>query len=201
MIFLWVSLTFICSPCQGKPTVLVLGDSLSAAYQIPPENGWVKLLENKLKDANPQASVINSSIVGDTTANGLQRLPALLKQYQPDIVILELGGNDGLRGLDILSIRLNLNQMIELSLKDNAKVLLIGIRLPPNYGATYTKQFYDNYQQLSDQHAIPLVPFLLDNIATHPNLMFEDHIHPTSEAQPIIVENVWPYLSPLLQTK
>ncbi len=200
MIFLWLLLTFISSPCQGKPTVLVLGDSLSAAYQIPPENGWVKLLENKLKDINSQANVINSSIVGDTTANGLQRLPSLLEQYQPDVVILELGGNDGLRGLEIQSIRTNLNQMIELSLKANAKVLLIGMRLPPNYGSTYTKQFYDNYQQLSEQHAIPLVPFLLDKIATQPKLMFEDHIHPTSEAQPIIVENVWPFLSPLLQS-
>lgn len=185
-------------PCHANPILLVLGDSLSAAYQIPPEDGWVALLENKLKKTNPDAVVINSSIVGDTTANGLERLPGLLAKYHPTIVIIELGGNDGLRGIPVQAIRENLNKMITLSKQSNAKVLLIGIKLPPNYGGKYGKEFYANYTALSESHKIALVPFILENIALNPKLMFEDRIHPTKDAQPIILENMWPYLTPLL---
>jgi acyl-CoA thioesterase-1 len=185
-------------PSYGTPTLLVLGDSLSAAYQIPPEDGWVKLLENKLKNSYPQATVINSSIVGDTTANGLQRLPSLLEKYHPQILIVELGGNDGLRGISVENIKANLDAIITQSLQEKVKVLLVGIKLPPNYGPTYTKAFYEIYTQLQEKHHIPLVPFLLENVVYSPKLMFEDHIHPTSQAQPILLDNVWPYLNPLL---
>ncbi|MBS0290394.1 MAG: arylesterase [Proteobacteria bacterium] len=188
----------ICHPCQGKPIILILGDSLSAAYRIPPEDGWVALLEQKLKKSYPDAAVINSSLVGDTTANGLQRLPSLLAQYSPDVVILELGGNDGLRGIPILNIKNNLSKMIELTLKTNAKVLLIGIKLPPNYGGAFSKAFYQNYVELSNQFGISLVPFILEGIALKPNLMLEDHIHPNVQAQPLILDNIWPYLNDLL---
>ncbi len=177
---------------------MVLGDSLSAAYQIPPEEGWVSLLENKLRETHPNAKVINSSLVGDTTANGLERLPSLLEKYQPTIVIIEMGGNDGLRGLPIEAIRTNLSKMIDLSLKNNAKVLLVGIRLPPNYGGNYTKQFYANYTSLIEEYKVAFVPFLLENVALKPSLMFPDRIHPTKEAQPILLKNVWPHLTPLL---
>jgi acyl-CoA thioesterase-1 len=187
-----------CFSSYGTPTILVLGDSLSAAYQIPPEDSWVKLLENKLKSSHPQATVINSSIVGDTTANGLQRLPSLLEKYHPQILILELGGNDGLRGLSVESIKANLDAMITQSLQANVKVLLVAIKLPPNYGPKYTKDFYEIYGQLQNKHHISLVPFFLENVVHSPKLMFEDHIHPTSEAQPILLDNIWPHLSPLL---
>lgn len=184
--------------CFGEPTILVVGDSLSAAYQIPPEEGWVALMENKLKPMYPQVTVINSSIVGDTTANGLERLPNLLTKYHPDIILIELGGNDGLRGLPAQRIKANLGEMIKLSQEIKAKVLLIGMRLPPNYGAPFTQQFNQNYSQLSSEYEVPLVPFLLENVAKNPKLMFPDRIHPTSLAQPQLLENVWPYLEPLL---
>ncbi|MBS0287215.1 MAG: arylesterase [Proteobacteria bacterium] len=187
-----------CLPCQAHPVLLVVGDSLSAAYQIPPEDGWVSLLENKLKKTYPNIKVVNSSTVGDTTGKSLEYLPDLLNTHHPDIVILELGGNDGLRGLSVQSIRDNLSKMIELSLNAKAKVLLIGIRLPPNYGKAYTEKFYENYSQLAQQYHIALAPFLLENVALNPKLLFEDRIHPTREAQPILVDNVYPYLVPLL---
>lgn len=188
----------LCHQSHANPVLLVVGDSLSAAYQIPPEDGWVSLLENKLKKTYPNVVVINSSTVGDTTAKSLEYLPDLLNTHHPDIVILELGGNDGLRGLSVQSIHTNLSKMIALSLKAKAKVLLIGMRLPPNYGKEYTQQFYENYQQLAEHYHIALVPFLLEKVALNPKLLFEDRIHPTKEAQPILVENVWPYLVPLL---
>nr|WP_235528407.1 arylesterase [Candidatus Berkiella aquae] len=197
-------LTFLCglflciTNALAKPTILVMGDSLSAAYQMAPHAGWVALLENKLKQDFPQVMVINSSIVGDTTAGGLQRLPTQLTKHSPDIVIIELGGNDGLRGLPILSIRSNLKKMIELCIAHKAKVLLVGMRLPPNYGASYTTQFAKNYVELSQDYSLPLVPFFLENVALKPELMLQDRIHPTASAQPILLDNLWPALKPLL---
>lgn len=175
-----------------------MGDSLSAAYQIPIESGWVQLLENKLKHSFPEARVINSSIAGDTTANALNRLPQLLEEYHPSLVLIELGANDGLRGLPIETIKSNLSRLISLSLKTNAKVLLIGIKLPPNYGKSYNDAFDGTFTQLSKNYNIPLVPFLLDHVALKPALMQIDRLHPTEAAQPLILENVWPYLIPLL---
>lgn len=183
---------------MAKPTILVVGDSLSAAYQMAPHNGWVTLLETKLKKDFPESKVINSSIVGDTTGGGVQRLPSQLKQHRPDIVLLELGGNDGLRGLPITAIKANLKKMIELCLAQQIKVILIGMRLPPNYGATYTQQFANNYVELSKEYSLPLVPFFLDKVALKPDLMLQDRIHPTAEAQAILLGNVWPVLEPLL---
>ncbi len=183
---------------MAKPTILVIGDSLSAAYQMAPHNGWVPLLETKLKKDFPEVKVINSSIVGDTTGGGVQRLPAQLKQYQPDIVLLELGGNDGLRGLPTPMIKANLKKMIEMCLSQQIKVVLIGMYLPPNYGATYTQQFANNYVELSKEFSLPFVPFFLENVALKPGLMLQDRIHPTAEAQGILLSNVWPVLEPLL---
>lgn len=183
---------------MAKPTILVVGDSLSAAYQMAQETSWVSLLETKLKKDFPKAVVINSSIVGETTGGGLQRLPLLLKQHRPDIVLLELGGNDGLRGLPTATIKANLQKMIALCLAQKIKVVLIGMRLPPNYGATYTRQFAKNYVELSETFSLPLVPFFLEKVALQPRLMLPDRIHPTAEAQAILLDNVWPALAPLL---
>lgn len=172
---------------------------MSAAYQMPPESGWVALLEARMKNLYPQYTVVNSSIAGDTTKNGLERLPGLLHQYHPYIVIIELGGNDALRGLPIPSIQSNLDAMIKLSLKANAKVLLVATPIPPNYGRTYTQQFDQIYVSLRDRYHIPLVPFLLEGVALNPKLMMPDGIHPTAEAQPILLENIWKDLKVILK--
>lgn len=183
---------------MAKPTILVMGDSLSAAYQMAPHAGWVSLLENKLRKDFTDVNVINSSIVGDTSGGGLQRLPTQLTKHRPDIVIIELGGNDGLRGLPTAAIKANLKKMIELCVQHQAKVVIVGMRIPPNYGANYADQFAKNYAELSTEFSLPLVPFLLDNVALKPNLMLDDRIHPKASAQPILLDNVWPHLEPLL---
>lgn len=188
----------------SAPTILVLGDSLSAAYGIPRESGWVVLLEQNLAQrkltngnvAHPQ--VVNASISGDTTDGGLARLPTLLQKHKPDIVILELGANDGLRGFQIRRLRDNLEKLIQLSQSINAKVLLVGIKIPPNYGLRYTSDFYESYTLLANQYKIPLVPFLLAGVATDPELMQSDRLHPRAEAQKKILNNVLPYLERML---
>lgn len=197
MRYCFLVLFFLVSPLYGY-SALVLGDSLSAAYLIPEDKGWVTLLQEKVKSEHPQWSVINASIVGDTTANGLQRLPDLLQRYHPELILIELGGNDGLRGLPITEIENNLSRLIELSQQAGAKVLLLGVRLPPNYGATYTQTFSQIYTALSQKYGIPLVPFLLENVALNRGYMQRDGIHPTEHAQPLILQNVWPHLKPLL---
>lgn len=171
--------------------IVVMGDSLSAAYYIPLESGWVSLLQNRFDEKHMSVSVLNASISGATTAAGLQALPALLKK-PTHIVILELGGNDGLQGKPVSLISDNLQSMIELSRNAGAKVLLLGMRLPPNLGARYTEPFYAQYATLAKKNRIPLVPFLLEGVAQNRALMQEDGIHPTAEAQPQILENVWP---------
>lgn len=175
-------------------TLLVLGDSLSAAYGIPRERGWVALLQQKLTNFN----VVNAGISGDTTDGGVARLPALLQKHQPAIVIIELGGNDGLRGFQIQRIRDNLAQMTQLSQRAGAKVLLVGMKIPPNYGLRYTSDFYASYADTAKKFSVPLVPFILDGVATHPDLMQDDGIHPRAEAQPKLLDNIWPHLQPLL---
>lgn len=190
---------FLVEPTFADSRILVLGDSLSAAYQIPVESGWVKLLEKKLNDDYPDWKVVNASISGETARNGLQRVPKLLEQFEPAIVIVELGGNDGLRGVPLTDIHKNLVGIVELCQKSNAKILLIGIKLPPNYGPAYTDGFADIYTRISQQFSLPLVPFLLEGIATKRRLM-QDGIHPTADAQSIIVDNVWPHLEPLLKS-
>ncbi|CAA0087687.1 Esterase TesA [Zhongshania aliphaticivorans] len=177
------------------PKILVLGDSLSAAYGIAQKEGWVNLLKSQVSS---DTTIINASISGETTAGGLQRLPTLLKEHQPDIVVIELGGNDGLRGYPILSIRNNLKQMITTSTQTGAQVLLLGMKIPPNYGKRYTQAFEQNYTVLADELDLPLIPFLLESIAGNTSLMQKDGIHPTAEAQPIIVQNVLPMLREML---
>jgi acyl-CoA thioesterase-1 len=178
-----------------RSSILVMGDSLSAAYNIERDAGWVTLLAERLGD---EAEVINASISGETTSGGAQRLPALLRQHSPTMVLLELGGNDGLRGLSPQQMQANLARMIEQSQAAGAKVLLLGIDIPPNYGQAYRNAFKGVFTQLADTYDVPLVPFLLENIALNDRLMQDDDIHPTADAQPIILENVWPKLAPML---
>lgn len=178
-------------------TLLVVGDSLSAGYGINVKQGWVSLLEERLKEKN--ILVVNASISGETTAGGKTRLPKLLEQHQPSWVILELGANDGLRGLSLKSMRENLEQMIQLSQQNKAVPLLLGIKIPENYGV-YSENFYPIYQQLVKQYQLDFVPFLLEGIALKPEFFQNDGIHPTAAAQPFLLENVWTHLQPLLQT-
>jgi acyl-CoA thioesterase-1 len=180
------------------PVVLVLGDSLSASFGIDQSNGWVSLLEQKLTQNDYHYRVINASISGETTQGGLQRLPKLLTKYHPQLVILELGGNDGLRGLSIDLIKSNLQTMISQTLQSHANLLLVGMRLPPNYGQFYTDSFSQMYVDLARTNKIPVVPFLLADIATRENLMQVDGIHPREEAQSLMLDNVWKHLQPLL---
>lgn len=179
----------------ASPTLLVMGDSLSAAYGIEREAGWVSLLRERLGD---DIAVVNASISGETTSGGAGRLPDLLAEHDPDIVLLELGGNDGLRGLPLGQMRANLAGMIEASQQAGAEVLLLGIQIPPNYGQAYAQAFRRIYRELADEHDVPLVPFLLEDVALDAGLMQDDGIHPTAEAQPRILDNVWPALKNLL---
>jgi len=180
-------------------TLLVVGDSLSAAHGIPQNEGWVSLLEDELKQRGHSIRVVNASISGETSSGGLSRLPRLLKDYRPTLVLLELGANDGLRGTPLGVIERNLRRMIELSQDAGAQVLLIGIRLPPNYGPQYTERFYQIYFDLADEYALPLVPFLLEKVALDPRFMQSDGLHPNSDAQPILLQTVWQQLGPLLE--
>lgn len=180
---------------KNSSTLLVWGDSLSAAYGIPVEKGWVSLLQTKLGDTY---KVVNGSISGETTAGGLTRLPEALKQHDPDYVLLELGANDGLRGIDLPTMRRNLEQMITLSQAADTEVILLGIQLPPNYGTTFTEKFSATYTDLAKQYTLPLLPFLLDGIAENWDLMQADGLHPTAEAQPQILENAWKVLEAAL---
>lgn len=184
-------------PAKKPTTLLVWGDSLSAAYGIPLEKGWVALLQTQLgKDYN----IINGSISGETSSGGLTRLPDALKANQPAYVLLELGANDGLRGIPLDTMRSNLEQMIKLTQAANAKVVLIGIKLPPNYGVTFTDKFEATYSDLAKQYNLPLVPFLLEGVADNWDFMQADGLHPTVEAQPKVLENVWKVLEGVLTT-
>lgn len=183
-----------------RPLVMVLGDSLSAAYGIEQDAGWVSLLHKRLGD---KAEVINASISGETTSGGATRLPGLLRQHAADIVLLELGGNDGLRGLPPTQMRDNLDAMIEASQAAGARVLLVGIDIPPNYGEAYRRAFRGVFEGLAQRHDLTLVPFLLEGLledaVLDPELMQDDGIHPTAAAQPRLLETVWPSLEPLLE--
>lgn len=182
----------------GGPAILILGDSLSAAYGMEISQAWPSLLQDRLTDNGSAYRVFNSSITGDTTQGGLARLPRLLKKHQPDIVLLELGGNDGLRGISIDVTRENLSSMIKLSQQSGASVILAEMRIPPNYGRTYSEKFNANYDLLADQFGIVLLPFLLQDVALQDGLMQADGIHPTATAQPLILEKVWTVIQPLL---
>ncbi|MGS2744152.1 arylesterase [Halomonas sp. LS-001] len=176
--------------------LMVMGDSLSAAYNMEQDQGWVALLAERLGN---DVEVINASVSGETTSGGAQRFPELLRQHEPDMVLLELGGNDGLRGLSPTQMHDNLADMIEQGLAINAEVILLGIDIPPNYGQAYRDAFKKVYTRLADHYDVPFLPFLLEGIALNDNLMQSDDIHPNEKAQPLIVENVWPVLAPRLE--
>jgi len=182
------------------PVILVFGDSISAGYGLAHvEEGWAALLQTRLKEQGYGYQVVNASVSGETTAGGLARLPRALMLHQPKIVILELGGNDGLRALPIAQMRANLVRMIGLAAAAGAKVLLLGMRMPPNYGPDFTEQFRLCYIEVARDEKLPLVPFLLNDIALLPNLMQADGVHPNELGQPQLLANVWPSLKPLLQ--
>jgi acyl-CoA thioesterase-1 len=180
------------------PVILVFGDSISAGYGLRLEQGWVELLKTRLQSQGYGYQVVNASVSGETTAGGLARLPRALELHHPKIVILELGGNDGLRALPIAQMRANLTQMVTLATAIGANVLLLGMRMPPNYGPEYTKQFALAFSDLANEKKIASVPFLLTDIALSPNLLQGDDIHPNALGQPILLDNVWPALKPLL---
>jgi acyl-CoA thioesterase-1 len=181
------------------PVILVFGDSISAGYGLAHvEQGWVELLKTRLKTQGYGYQVVNASVSGETTAGGLARLPRALELHHPKIVVLELGGNDGLHALPIAQMRSNLTQMVDLATASGAKVLLLGMRMPPNYGPQYTEQFAMVFSDLAREKKLPLVPFLLTDIALSPTLLQGDDIHPNAAGQPILVENVWPTLRPML---
>ncbi len=181
-----------------RPAVMVLGDSISAAYGMTLEQGWVNLLQKRLDAENFDYQVVNASISGDTTGGGLNRLPALLEKHSPKVVILELGGNDGLRGYPIKTLRDNLSAMTHLSRETGAAVLLLPMEVPPNLGSRYTRMFRESFPMVASEHDARVGRFLLDGVATHPALMQADGIHPTAEAQGRLLDNVWPDLEPLL---
>jgi acyl-CoA thioesterase-1 len=180
-------------------TVLILGDSISAAYNMEISQSWPSLLQNRLEQHGHAYRVFNSSISGDTTRGGLARLPRLLEMHQPAVVLIELGGNDGLRGLPIEETRGNLGEMIEQSQAAGATVILAEMRIPPNYGQTYIEKFMATYSLLTEQYGVVLLPFLLESVALEPALMQADGIHPSIEAQPVLAEKVWAILEPELQ--
>lgn len=179
-------------------TVLIVGDSISAAFGLDTRQGWVSLLEKRLLEQGYEHRVVNASISGDTSAGGAARLPALLAEHRPELVIIELGGNDGLRGQPPAQLQQNLAAMIDVSRASGAEVLLLGMRLPPNYGARYTGAFAQAFITLAEERQVPLVPFFLQGVGGVPGMMQGDGIHPAEKAQPILLENVWPALQPLL---
>jgi acyl-CoA thioesterase-1 len=183
----------------ANPKILIFGDSLSAAYGLPQQEGWAALLQKKLNEERYQYDVVNASVSGETTSGGLSRLNTALAETQPAIIILELGANDGLRGLPLSAMNANLSAMIKQSKKNKAKVLLLGMKIPPNYGPRYAQSFSLTYSQLSKDHKVSLVPFMLENVAARPDLIQQDGLHPNALGQPIILENVWPHLQSLLK--
>ncbi len=183
------------------PTILVLGDSLSAAYGIRVEQGWVALLQARLRAKGYGYRVVNASSSGETTGGALARLPRALSTHRPAIVIVELGGNDGLRGLPVKDIRRNFEAIFRSSQQAGAKILLVGMKIPPNYGPAYTREFEVLYGDLARQYKLRKVPFLLQDLVSDENLFLADGIHPTAEAQPLLLEQVWPHLQPLLSAR
>jgi acyl-CoA thioesterase-1 len=198
--FLYLSLVLLFVPARGASaeTLLIVGDSLSAAYGIPVESGWVALLQQQLATQHPDWKIVNASISGDTTANARARMPQAISTHQPDIVVLELGGNDGLRGLSLQAMHDNLAAMIEMAQAQHAGILLIGVDLPPNYGPHYTEKFRAVYQTLAADYQVALLASLLDGVGTRTDLMQADGIHPNGMAQAGIAARVLEYLEPLL---
>lgn len=191
----------LCAPAaySASKTLLVLGDSISAEYGLPRETGWVSLLQKRVTDDKLAVNVVNASISGETTAGGLTRLPALLQQHEPALLIIELGGNDGLRGLSLAATQANLREMIKAADRIGARVLLLGMRVPPNYGPDYSKRFAAMYQGLARERNVKLVPFLFAGLEDTERFFQQDRIHPNQRAQPVMLDTVWPILRPLLK--
>jgi len=187
------------SAMAKPPIIVVLGDSISAGYGIEVDEGWVALLQKKLLEAKSNYSISNASISGDTTAGGLARIDPILTVNKPAIVLLQLGANDGLRGLSPVEMKNNLAEIVHRAQKSGAKVILLGMKIPPNYGKRYVDLFYNVYPQLAKDLNIPFVPFLLEDVALNKNLMQADGLHPNAKAQPILADKVEPYLFPLLK--
>jgi len=185
---------------QSAPVILVFGDSLSASYGMPVSSGWVSLLDQRVRQKKIGYRVVNASISGETTSGGRYRIEQVLAEHRPGIVILELGANDGLRGLPLDVTTSNLSAIITTCRNRQARVLLIGMRLPPNYGSAYATKFQAIYQQVAQSHKVPLLPFLLEGFADNTELFQTDGLHPTAAAQPLIMERVWKLLQPMLAT-
>jgi acyl-CoA thioesterase-1 len=198
MVILVAFAAFATSAYSASKTILVLGDSLSAEYGLTRGAGWVTLLEKRVKAEKIDARIVNASISGETTSGGRARLQSLLDQHRPEVVVVELGGNDGLRGLSMNATETNLNAMITTAQKAKAKVLLVGMQIPPNYGREYTERFASLFSKLAKEKKTALVPFLLTGLENDRQFFQADRIHPTIAAQPIMLDNVWPHLKPLL---
>lgn len=183
----------------AAPVILVHGDSLSAAYGIPRDQGWVALLERRLAEEGLAHQVVNASVSGETTSGGLYRLPALIETHHPALLILALGSNDGLRGLPLEQTADNLEAIVKRAKQARIRVVLVGMHLPPNYGPAYTRKFHALYQEVARRQKVRLVPFLLEGVATRPELFLPDGLHPGVRAQPRLLDNVWPELKPLLR--
>lgn len=192
-------MSLVATSAQATQTIVIFGDSLSAAYGIQQNEGWVKLLENKLNQQKLDYKVVNASISGETTSGGLGRFKTMLTTHKPNIVIIELGANDGLRGLSVREMQSNLDGMITQAKATKAKVLLLGMRIPPNYGIQYTQQFSETYANLAQKHGLVLVPFFLEGVAGNPSLILDDGLHPKAIAQDKLLENVWSQLRKLIK--
>jgi acyl-CoA thioesterase-1 len=199
MWFLSAGLALMCMAQNAAAgTVLIVGDSISAGFGLDTRKGWVALLEQRLKQEGFDDKVVNASISGDTSAGGLARLPAALAAHKPEVVVIELGGNDGLRGQPPAQLKQNLASMIQASQDSGAKVLLLGMQIPPNYGKRYVDAFAKVFGEVAEEKKVPLVPFFLEGVGGHPDLMQADSLHPAVAAQGKLLENVWPTLKPLL---
>ncbi|MCQ3831118.1 arylesterase [Microbulbifer elongatus] len=186
-------------PVAEEGTLLILGDSISAAYGLDEREGWVQLLRDRLAEQELAVKVVNASISGETSAGGLTRLPRLLREHSPDWLVLELGGNDGLRGYPPRALQNNLAQMVKLAREGGAEVLILGMQMPPNYGKAYTKAFAAVYPKVAEEQQVPLVPFFLETVALVEGAMQTDGIHPTAKAQPALLDHVWPCLEAILK--
>jgi len=196
--FFLIVLMALSSTNLNAKSIVVLGDSISAAYGLDTEKGWVALLQQKINQQNMPYRLFNESISGDTSAGGLARIDNALARHKPELVLLELGANDGLRGLSPKTMKKNLAEIINRSQKTGAKVLLLGMRIPPNYGKRYVELFYNVYPQLAKEMNIAFVPFILEDIALDKKLMQKDGLHPNTKGQPFIANKIWHYLQPIL---
>ncbi|WP_417498587.1 arylesterase [Methylophaga sp.] len=191
-------ISLLMSNAVSASTLLVMGDSLSAAHNLRPELGWVSLLENQLSESHPEITIVNASVSGETTQGGLARFKQLLSEHKPSWVILELGANDALRGYPLTQTKQNLESMIEQAHKADAKVLLVGNQIPQNYGKRYTEMFFNLYKELAEQYQLAYVPFMLKDVALNKALLQADGLHPNKEGQPVVLQNIKPALLPLL---